>query len=142
MITVEHIHPMLVHFPIALLMVGFLAEVSTFFVKDELWLSKASLYLLILGSLTSIVAYLSGDFFTKELSGAIGEVRENHEFFAGLSMWTALATTALKVLLIQLKKENTSLKWVGFSLYLLSVVFIGITGYLGGILVYNYMIPR
>jgi uncharacterized membrane protein len=41
MFTTSHFHPMLVHFPIALIMIGFLAEVISLFVKKEACLSFA-----------------------------------------------------------------------------------------------------
>lgn len=43
-ITLTHLHPMLVHFPIALVAIGFLVELSSFFFKKELCLPKISLF--------------------------------------------------------------------------------------------------
>jgi uncharacterized membrane protein len=61
MITAPHLHAMVIHFPIALLMAGFLSEVIAFFSKKEFF-RDTSFYLLILGSLGAIVAYVSGSY--------------------------------------------------------------------------------
>ncbi len=60
MIDTTHIHPMIVHFPIALLIVGFLFDLIGTFVKKDFY-SKAGFYLLILGTLGVVAAYFSGD---------------------------------------------------------------------------------
>ena len=60
MFDLTHLHPMIVHFPIALLIVGFLADaVGLIFKKD--FFTKAGFYLLILGTLGVVAAYLSGN---------------------------------------------------------------------------------
>lgn len=53
MIETSHFHPMLVHFPIALVTFGYIAEVGSLIIKKELYLSKISLYLLVFGTLTA-----------------------------------------------------------------------------------------
>jgi uncharacterized membrane protein len=66
MFTTTHLHPMLVHFPIALITVGFLADVVFLFYKKEICLSKTGFYLMIVGTLAAAAAYLSGQLFTNE----------------------------------------------------------------------------
>jgi hypothetical protein len=51
MFNSAHFHPMIVHFPVALILVGFLADVVFLFLKKELCLSKMGLYLMVLGTL-------------------------------------------------------------------------------------------
>jgi uncharacterized membrane protein len=60
MIDTVHIHPMIVHFPIALLIVGFLFDILSLFIKKEFY-SNAGFYLLILGTLGIIAAYFTGN---------------------------------------------------------------------------------
>jgi uncharacterized membrane protein len=57
MLNTAHIHPMVVHFPIALIAAGFLAEVVSIFFRSEKCLSKTGFYLLVLGALAAIVAW-------------------------------------------------------------------------------------
>jgi uncharacterized membrane protein len=141
MISTSHFHPMLVHFPIALVAIGFLFELAAVFIKKETCLSKAGLYLLIIGTLSAIFAWLSGSLFTSEMSGSAGEVKETHELFASITLGLLVVASVLKITILILKSENNRLKWASIILYALASVSVAITGYFGGTLVYNYMMP-
>jgi uncharacterized membrane protein len=136
----SHIHPMVVHFPIALIIVGFLADAASLFFTKEKCLSRMGLYLEILGVLAALVAFGSGYFLTAKLEGEAGTVREQHEFFATLTLVTITVACLLRFLLLYLKKEDTMLKYLALGFYLLAFIFVSITGYIGGSLVMNYMI--
>lgn len=140
MFSTSHFHPMLVHFPIALVTFGYIAELSSIFVKKELYLSKISLYLLVFGTLSAIVAYLTGQLFTADMSGAAESVRGWHETFAGITMSLLIVTSSLRSYYCY-KNDCNKYKWVTFTLYSLATLTVTITGYLGGTLVYNYMMP-
>lgn len=140
MFDLNHLHPMVVHFPVALIVVGFLFELIYLFYKKENCFSKTGLYLMVLGTLGAIAAYLTGEFFTGDLTGSAGEVQETHELFALITMLTMIIATLFRVLLIMKKKETTNLKWVFFSLYALGALMVGVTGFFGGSLVFNYLI--
>ena len=140
MFTTSHLHPMLVHFPIALVMIGFLAELAFLFFKKEVSLSKMGYYLLIVGTLAALAAWLTGNFFTSEMDGAAGKARETHELFATITLVLLLATSVLRTTLLILKNENSALKALSLLLYALAAVSVSITGYLGGSLVYNFML--
>ena len=86
MISTSHLHPMLVHFPIAIILFGFIAETLSLFLKKEVCLSKTGFYLLISGTLMAVFALFSGILFTSEMSGSAEEIKELHELFA----WTTL----------------------------------------------------
>ncbi|HEY6914428.1 MAG TPA: DUF2231 domain-containing protein [Paludibacter sp.] len=140
MFTTTHLHPMLVHFPIALVAIGFLADLISLFIKKELFFPKMSFYLLLLGTLSAIAAVLSGVFFTSEMSGTAGEVQETHELLAFITLSLLVITSLLRI--IQLRKpESYNLKWSAFVLYALATIAVSITGFYGGNLVYNYMMP-
>ena len=138
--SIEHIHPMSVHFPIALIMLGFLAEVLSLIYKDQLWLKKAAFYLLLLGTVSAVTAFLTGEFLTDELKGEAAELKENHEVFAKITMYVMIAASLLKLYFVYKKLEESSAKWIVFFLYAIAFISVGITGYLGGSLVYDYMI--
>ena len=140
MFSASHFHPMLVHFPIALVTFGYIAELSSIFVKKELYLSKISLYLLVFGTLSAIAAYLTGQLFTADMSGAAENVRGWHETFAGITMGLLIVTSSLRSYYC-LKNDCNKHRWLTFTLYSLATISVTITGYLGGTLVYNYMMP-
>lgn len=141
MLTSDHFHPMLVHFPIALIIVGFLAESASLIFKKEKWLKETSYYCLIIGACAAVVGYLSGEFFTGEITGAAGELKETHELWAKIAMYTMLANSAFRIILHYLKSENPLLMKISFAVYFISALSVGISGYFGGSLVYDYMIP-
>ena len=141
MFNTDHLHPILVHFPIALITVGFIAEVASLFFKKEKCLSKTGFYLMVLGSLAAIAAWASGQLFTDEpTQGEILKVFEKHETGALVTMILIIAGTVFRIGLIVRKKEETPLKWIAFGFYLLAFIAVTFTGYMGGTMVYNFMI--
>ena len=140
MFSTSHLHPLLVHFPIALVIFGFLAELAFLFFKKETSLSKMGYYLLIVGTLAAIVAWLTGNFFTSEMDGAAGKIKETHELFATITLGFLIATSVLRTALLMLKNKNPALKNIAFLLYALAAISVSITGYLGGSLVYDFML--
>jgi uncharacterized membrane protein len=138
--TLSHLHPMTVHFPIAFIIIGFSADVLGLFAKKETWLLKAGFYLMLLGTVSALVAYLTGAFFTPEFTGYKGELEERHELFAKITMAVLFIGTAFRIFIVIKKLDQTTLKWFVFFFYALATVSIAITGLLGGTLVYNYMI--
>jgi uncharacterized membrane protein len=141
MFSTDHLHPMLVHFPIALVAFGFLAEILSFIYKKEICLPKISFFLLIFGSISALVALTTGALFTADMSGAAGEVQETHEMFAWITLGLLCVTSFLRILLIKQKEENSKLKMISFIFYSLAAISVSITGFYGGTLVYNYMMP-
>jgi uncharacterized membrane protein len=141
MISTSHFHPMLVHFPIALVVFGFMFYFASLIFKKEAALVKTATYLLIVGTLTAIVALLSGILFTSELSGAAGEAQETHEMFAWVTVGILSITSLLRLFVINKNKSNSALKWLEFVLYGLAAASVSITGFFGGSLVYNFMMP-
>jgi len=140
MFDISHLHPMVVHFPIAIIIVGFLADLGSMVFTKEKCLSRMGFYLEILGMLAAIVAFGTGYFLTSEMEGEAGIVRNHHELFATLTLITIIVACLFRILLVYLNKEETKLKYAAMGLFLLAVVFVGITGYIGGNLVMNYMI--
>jgi len=130
---------MLVHFPIALVVFGFLAELAALYFKKEIYLSRMGFILLIFGTLSAIMAWLTGNFFTADMAGSAGEIKETHELFAMITLGILLLTSVLRILLETKKSESSGLKWFALVFYGLAAISVSITGFYGGTLVYNYM---
>ncbi|MDD5185184.1 MAG: DUF2231 domain-containing protein [Paludibacter sp.] len=141
MFSTSHLHPMLVHFPIALIAIGFLAEFAFLLFKKEICLTKMGYYLLVVGTLAACVTWLSGDLFTSDMEGAAGKVRETHELLATVTVVISLLTVALRTYMLVRKQESQPLKVLAFVLYALAALSVSATGFFGGTLVYNYMMP-
>jgi rubrerythrin/uncharacterized membrane protein len=138
--TPDHFHPLSVHFPIAIILIGFLFELFSLIFSKEHNLSKAGFYLMLLGTLAAVASYFTGEFFTKELIGPTGELKEKHEFFAKTTMWIMVGVTVIRIILMMIKKEKTAWKWLVFVLLFAASGTVAYTGYLGGSLVYDYML--
>jgi uncharacterized membrane protein len=139
MLDASHIHPMIVHFPIALVIIGFMFDIiSLFNPKNEINF-KISYYLLVIGSVTAVISQLSGLYLTNHpKSGELYLVFEQHELFALISVILLIATTIIGTLFTM--KYSKYLRYVYSFLYLLSMLSIAYTGFLGGTMVYDYMI--
>jgi uncharacterized membrane protein len=98
-------------------------------------------YLLIIGTIAACATWLSGNLFTSEMEGAAGQVREIHENMATITLVLLILTSFLRTYILIKKNENQSLKWLAFILYATVALTVSATGYFGGSLVYNYMMP-
>lgn len=139
--SLDHIHPMLVHFPISLVIIGFLADLVLIIYKKELWLSKAGFYLLVTGTIAAIFSLLSGSLFTSELSGEAGEIRETHEMMAWITVVILVVASVFQMILNIRKADSRYFRIISLWLYGLGALSVSITGFYGGTLVYNYMMP-
>ncbi len=139
MIDLTYIHPMVVHFPIALLIIGFISEVTGAILKKEFF-SRAAFYLIILGSLGVVAAYLSGNFAGDGITetGTLKQALETHESAAVLTIWLVSITALFRVALVVFKKFRGTLQWVAVALFLVSVLSIARTGHYGGQLVFKH----
>jgi len=139
MFDTTHIHPMIVHFPIALLIIGFLAEFISVVFKKEFF-GKAGFYLLILGTLGVVAAYISGNIAGDGLTeaGALKDAIEKHEDAAAVTLWLMVAVSVVRVGFVLLKKYEGAFKWISLILFFIGVLSIARTGYYGGELVFKH----
>ncbi|PWB72775.1 hypothetical protein C3F09_06110 [candidate division GN15 bacterium] len=135
----QHIHPMIVHFPIALIIVAFAAELVGAILQREFF-TKVALLLLVLGVLGGIAAYISGsiagDHITK--AGALGAALEEHDDAATFALWTMIIVALIRLLMAYKKWVFGWRQWLAVILLGLSVAAIARTGYLGGELVFRH----
>lgn len=149
-----NVHPLLVHFPVALLTVYALLECArwkrimtlpyTFYVKATF---------VIIGTVASYAAYVSGEWIGEEfMQGSLTPLVQRHAFFA---MLTALLYTiiALAYLFAWLKRADVlafpAVQRVGYAAdrfmvsgwsvltALIGLILVTITGALGGAIVYG-----
>ncbi len=141
MFNTAHLHPMIVHFPIALITVGFFADVVFLFFKNEKCLSKTGFYLMVIGAVAAVAAWTTGQLFTTEpVQGEIVRVFERHETGALITMIIMIIGASFRIYLVIKKKEETKLKWVVFAIYLLGFGAVTFTGFMGGTMVFNFMV--
>jgi uncharacterized membrane protein len=129
------IHPMLVPLPIGLLVGALASDLAYYWTEDPFW-ARGSLWLLMAGIVTGLVAGLAGlvDFVT---------IREANSTAAGwvhvLGNLTALAIAAGNV---WFRWNNPAEIVKGFGVWLSAAVvaLLCVTGWLGGELSYRYRI--
>lgn len=138
MFTATHLHAMIVHFPVALILVAFLSELIGLILKKEFYL-QASLYILVLAALAAIAAYLTGDAAGEGMDGgSLQRALGSHEEAATFTLWLTIAAAGAKIALYLVKKEMRWLKVLTFALLLAAAGSVARTGYLGGELVFKH----
>lgn len=139
MFDVTHLHPMIVHFPIALLIIAFLADLAGITLKREFF-SRMGLILMVLGTLGVVAAYLSGDFAADGLTeaGPLKLAIEDHEGAAVLTLWIMVITTIVRLGMVAFRKYSGMVRWIPLALFLVGVASMARTGYYGGELVFKH----
>lgn len=130
-------HPMVVHFSVALVIVGFIIDFFYIFVAKKDWRKTSSLFLMILAVLAIFFSWFTGEYYSRSYDGVGRDVKDEHEMFSWITMGIFGAATAVRFVAIYLKKDFALLKYFYFALILAAVIAIGYCGYLGGNLVYE-----
>lgn len=132
-------HPLVVHFPIALLIAALLFDGAAW-VWKRASLSEAALGVHGLGVFGALLAVLTGnqaEEAVEDLPG-IHEVLERHEVLGQAVLWVGLAVLALRVFLIWRRVGGLGSKALMTLLSLGLAVLVGAAGYQGGRLVYEF----
>lgn len=138
MISATHFHAMAVHFPIALLMVGFLFELVSAF-RSNSFFSKTAFSLLVIGTLGAAVSYFAGRAAGAGMEeGDLAQAMELHERAATLTLVLAILTTVVCSYRMFRASQTAWVKWVGLLLFAVTVAAIAQTGYYGGQLVFRH----
>lgn len=96
---------------------------------------------MIIGTLAAVAAILAGLFFTEELSGEAGIMESKHAFLAFITTGLLIITCIFKLLSLIKQVKAPLFNKLAFVFYLLSMLAVSATGFFGGTLVYNYMMP-
>lgn len=136
-----YIHPMIVHFPVALFIAGAFAALLSKIFRHHRMGGKLYAFAgisMIAGALGAIGAVLSGFLFTKEMIGIMGELRQTHILFAFISVICgSIAAILMGISLFSDQKRSGLLQDAGVVTSLLTAVLIGITGHYGGMMVFG-----
>lgn len=138
MLSSTHIHAMLVHFPIALLVVGFLSEIIALFSK-RLFFKQVAFFLLLLGTLGTIASYIAGNAAGNGMEeGSLGKALELHEQAATIALWLTIITAVIYSAFYVFKFNKRWTRIISIILFAAVIGSIARTGYLGGQLVYKH----
>lgn len=131
------LHPGLVHFPIAILTVGFLFDVASLF-SSRLPFRQMGATLLVIGVVMAGAAVLTGDQAkdAAEQAGVDKHIIEPHEQSATATLFLFLGLLIARILM---RKRASAWLWRGYLVVALFAVFMLLrTGYLGGKLVFEH----
>lgn len=138
MIAPTHLHAMLIHFPIALLLIAFLFQITAFFIRKTFF-SEVAFYLLVIGTFGTVGSYLSGEAAGDGMEeGALGIAIELHEQAATIALWLSIMSTLLYGLIFIFKFDRKWIQMIAFVLFAALIGALARTGYLGGQLVYKH----
>jgi len=144
MIDLAHIHPMLVHFPIVLLLIAVAVDFVVLQRKGDLagaqTLPNIALTLLVLGALAAIAAASLGDIAMDEAISKhfAKQPLEEHEDLGFMTMWIFIGLSLTRLLAWRIHFSLTGWRgWAIFAVGLAGAVILLITAYHGGNLVYE-----
>ncbi len=134
------LHPMTVHFPIALILVSCLLAIIYLVRKKDIEMCDCIRVLVILGCLGAWAAVITGNYHLT-LDAEAERIKGIHHVYA---MWTAIIIScpaAIYLLSYLIKIPLPSwLYWVAFILLIVATILIALTGYYGGYIVYNVLL--
>ncbi len=128
------IHPKVVHFPIAFLMLYPLMELLFIFTRKDFF-SKAALLFLTIGVVGALFAVLSGNQafeLVKDWTAEGKDVFNNHQTYANLTVWSYATLLVVRYFLFVKKKLNRTIISIIFVLSLLGGYLVFQTGNYGG----------
>jgi uncharacterized membrane protein len=135
--NIENVHPLLVHFPIALLSVFFLLDLIACLAKKQHWRDAAS-YFLYFGAVGAIFTVIAGfqAAYSVIHSEVVHEIMERHEHFGIMVLVLSLILSVWRF-----RSKATITGGANHFFLILSGLMCGLMmlgADLGGLMVYNY----
>jgi len=136
-----NIHPLVVHFPIAIILLAVLMDLLNFFLPDSWWDDLKSTILYSIGAVSGIAAYYTGTLAADSVflpSGAQSVLNE-HADWAMWTVWFFGIYVLLRMLLYWYQKMDQKMIRIGlFVIVLPGVFFLYETGDHGAEMVFGY----
>ena len=132
-----NLHPLIVHFPIVLLLLAMIAQLAVLFFPKNNQLKWLAFLFLLTGCIGTFIAiqtavHISGDADDKAL-----EIFEAHQRFGNLTLWFSLAATIIRCVTLKWFKKKGVEIFLTILLITISVL-VTITGHHGAQLVHIY----
>ncbi|QGY45803.1 hypothetical protein GM418_19630 [Maribellus comscasis] len=129
-----NLHPMVVHFPIVLLLVALLSQfIGLFAYRKEM--SWVTIFLLTGGFIGALLAGLVFHPHTSELPENVKQVFETHEYYAFLTIWLAAIALVLKII-SHFTNRKTWFEVIVFLVLGASALTVSLAGHLGSQMVF------
>lgn len=135
------LHPLVVHFPIALLLAATVIEIVNLFLKKD-YLSKSGTLLVVVGVLSGLVTLLTGDpaeeFAFDNWGKGIHDTVELHSLLANISVILFAIVAAVKLFGKRFKLNKNLITALVIIFSVAGSTTLAITGHLGGKIVYQH----
>ena len=134
------IHPMLVHFPIALILTALALDVLGMLFKSERIRAAVLpvLALAVLGAIAAIAAGLYAESQLKAVTDEINGLIGTHETMALSTLGAATLALIFRALAEYRKSIEGIPGQISFIFLLIATLLVGVTGYFGGELVFSH----
>jgi len=130
----SHLHPMVVHFPIALFIMALVFELVSFIIKNESY-HKAAMYMYVTAAFITPLVVRTGIWEAEKLNLA-HPMLDQHRNFALWTMWVSLMSLPF---LWFIQKEFGKYLRIIFLIFLISTAaFVSLAGDKGGRMVFEY----
>ncbi len=132
-------HPFIVHFPVALLTVGFFCDAAGVLLRRD-HLLRTGYLLLVLGAVSAIAAALTGNAAEDNAARVpgIAAALEQHESISTAATWLAIGLALFRTHLTVRRKFAGNLRFAYFVVAAATAVLIAVSGYTGGRMSYEY----
>ena len=129
-----HLHPMVVHFPIALFIVALVFEIISMLSKNKTF-HKSAIYMFVTATLVTPFVVQTGIWEVEKL-GLNHPILDKHSQYALWLMWSTLISLPVLWFLNQRFKKYFRVLFIIFLIS--SAILVSLTGDKGGIMVYEY----
>ena len=139
-------HPAVVHYPIALLTLAFILDVTCLVLRSQTWLDRAATLLYVLGTLSACVAVISGQQAADLMVGAPGAAQTamyDHEDLAKLTLVMFGIIASLRLIVSWRARRDKKVKTGALRIVAVVLAFCGqflilLTANRGGELVFSH----
>ena len=139
---VLELHPTLVHFPIAFIVLSFIFQLITILIPKKVPVNL-TLWALIPAAVSTIPTVMSGQSMKNKINDLCIEAQtslEIHEIFANITTWGTLLICIIWIFVTLSKKNNQGAQILLFAFLTIPFVSVIITGFYGGLLVHVWEI--
>lgn len=135
-----NLHPIVVHFPIALLIVAIVMDVLSLIMSREWWSEKQTTLLYMLGAVSAVAAFLTGRIAADSvwLSAEAQSILSSHSDWALRTALFYAVYAACRIILFNREKVSRVLRYSFIPISLIGVFLIYRTADDGARLVYGY----
>ena len=135
-----NLHPLVVHFPIAMLTAAFVADLIAFILPHPTKAEHISTWLYTIGASLAVIAYFSGDAAARTVSISLDAipVLQAHSDWAFRATWSFVFFSSIRLAMSYIYPPTTRQRLVIFFIAIVSLCALSFTVLYGSRLVFEY----